>query len=151
METNNGKLLGNTNSDSEQIINEFRSVNQDIDEMRQYLCQLEQRYQKLEVSLDVKHRQHLQAYQDELRSIQSPVRQIAVRLTALEKSKLSRIKTNFDRSEQQISKRVFWLGFYSSLIFGFISVWNWFELHRLDESMTQKISVSEEIVREYLP
>lgn len=151
METVNGKLLGNADDDSPQLEQEFHDVNREISEIKQYLGLLEQRYQKLEVLVDIKHRQQIQAYQQELKSIHSPIRQIAGKLAVLERNKLSKIESNLNSLEQQIPKRIFWLGFYSSLIFGFISLWNWFELHPLDESMAHDRRGREEIVREYTP
>jgi len=151
METVNGKLLGNADDDSPQLEQEFHDVNREVSEIKQYLGLLEQRYQKLEVLVDIKHRQQIQAYQQELKSIHSPIRQIAGKLAVLERNKLSKIESNLNSLEQQIPKRIFWLGFYSSLIFGFISLWNWFELHPLDESMAHDRRGREEIVREYTP
>ncbi|MEO1673160.1 MAG: hypothetical protein AAFR77_20675 [Cyanobacteria bacterium J06631_2] len=151
METVNGKLLGNADDDSPRLEQEFHDVNREVSEIKQYLGLLEQRYQKLEVLVDIKHRQQIQAYQQELKSIHSPIRQIAGKLAVLERNKLSKIESNLNSLEQQIPKRIFWLGFYSSLIFGFISLWNWFELHPLDESMAHDRRGREEIVREYTP
>lgn len=143
--------MGEPDRDSNRVKQEFHGVNQDINKIKQYLERLEQRYQQIEVLVDIKHRQQIQAYQKELKSIQSPIQEIAGRLTVLEKIKLRRIETNLNNLEQQIPKRIFWLGFYSSLIFGFISLWNWFELHPLDESIAQSRSVREEVIQEYLP
>ena len=150
METVNGKLLGDVDGDSDRLQREFHSFNREIDGVKQYLQQLEQRYKKLEVLVDVKQRQQIQAYRDELKSIQLPVRQIAVRLAELEKNKLSRIETNLNSLEQQIPKRIFWLGFYSSLVCSFISLWNWFELHPLDNQVqSQQISMHKQVVKYY--
>lgn len=151
METSNGKLLGDPDRNSNRVKQEFHDVNREILEIKQYLDSLEQRYQQLEVLVDIKNRQQIQAYQEELKSIHLPMRQIAGKLAVLERNKLSRLESNLNSLEQQIPKKIFWLGFYSSLIFGFISLWNWFELHPLDEPMAHDRRLREEIVREYAP
>ena len=151
MDTVNGKLLGDSESDSDRLSQELYNLNRDLNGIKQYLDRLEQRYKQLEVVVDIKHRQQIQVYQKEFQSLQSPMKQIVGRLTILERKKLSKIETNLQNLERQISPKIFWLGFYSSLVCGFISLWNWFELHPLDKSLVQNKNASEELVREYTP
>ena len=148
MDTVNGKLLGNSEGDSDRTSQELYTINQDLDEIKQYLNQLEQRYRQLEVVVDIKHRQQIQTYEQELQLIRSPIKQIAGRITILEKRKLTKVEANLSNLERQIPPKIFWLGFYSSLVFGFISMWNWFEIHPLDESIVRNTNTPETLVRE---
>lgn len=149
MDTVNGKLIGSYESEGDRISQEIHNLNRDLDEIKHYFNQLEKRYKQLEIVVDIKHRQQIQTHQQELQLIKSPIKQIAGRMAVLERNKLSKVEANLSNLEKQIPPKIFWLGFYSSLVCCFISVWNWLELHPVDESLTQKRNVSEELVRNY--
>lgn len=151
MEVINGKLLGDSNDDANRLEQKIEHFSRDLEGIKRYLERLEQRQQQLEMVVEIKQQQQIQAYRAELKSIQLPVKQIAGKLTFLEKTQLNKIESNLNSLEQQIPKKMFWLGFYSSLILGFISLWNWFELHPLEnQTQSQKYSLQTEMIWESL-
>ena len=131
----NGKLLGNPESKLDELKQQIDNLHQDISGINISIQQLQEYYQQLESRVDIQQTKQIQTYQQELRAIQIPIKTMDSRLTSLEMTTLNRIENNFNILKEQITTKIFWLGFYTFLIFGSISLSHWIELNSLKNKM----------------
>ena len=147
MQMINGKLLGNPESNFDELKQQFNDLHQDISGIKINIQQLHKYYQQLEATVNIQQKKQIQTYQQQLKAIQLPVNKIDGRLTILETTTFNRIENTFKNFKEQITTKIFWLGFYSFLIFGSISLCNWIELNSLKNKIqSQNMSLDLEML-----
>lgn len=135
MQMINGKLLGNPEINLDGLKQQIDNLHQDILGINISIQQLQEYYQQLESTVDIQQKKQIQNYQQELRAIQIPIKKMDSRLTSLETTTLNRIENTFNILKEQITTKIFWLGFYTFLIFGSISLCHWIQLNSLKNRM----------------
>jgi hypothetical protein len=146
MQTINGKLLGQTTSEFDELTQQINDLDRDADEAKAYIQQLEQRCENLENSFNTELQRQNLTYRQEIATTRSSLNHLGTRLTSLEKIELDRLKNSLRRLERQMPNKFLWLTFSSSLAIGSLCLWSWFDFYPLQHKLQhQKVAALSEL------